>query len=248
RVAITINYLAHGGAMYDAGAVFGAGRTVALTAVHQVIAILHSFVDETIRTPTTQEEWSKICRDFEFVAGMPGVVGAIDGCLIRIKRLGDLDGWYCRRSYPAFNMMAVVDHRQRFMASSLRKGTQNDNSVFNRSIFARDILPNIPQGTHIVGDAGYQLLSTVLTPYPILSVMEAPNRWYNLVHSRTRIVVEKAFERLKGKFRVFKSDLSQETPTAMDSVIKATLVLDNWMIDLNATHNVKTWPLKIGWS
>lgn len=128
--------------------------------------------------------------------------------------------------------MAVVDHRQRFIAYSIRNGSQNDKSVFNRSIFARVHLATIPPGTHLVGDAGYQLLTNLLTPYPILPVMEPANRWYNLVHSRTRIVVEQTFGRLKGKFRVYKSDLLQQTPTQMASMIEATLVLHNWIIDL----------------
>jgi len=79
----------------------------------------------------------------------------------------------------------------------------------------------------------------VLTPYPILPEMEAQNRWYNLVHSLTRIVVEKSFGRLKGKFRVYKADLAQEPPTTMASINKSTLVLHNWMIDLDDTETLE---------
>jgi len=121
RVAITLNYLAHGGTMHNAGSLFGAPKTVAQTAVHQIVAVLGTFVDETICSPSTQEAWIKVCRGIEGVAGMPGVVGAIDGSLIRIERFADFNIWYYRRGYPAFNMMSVVDHCQRFLAFSLRK-------------------------------------------------------------------------------------------------------------------------------
>jgi hypothetical protein len=70
------------------------------------------------------------------------------------------------------------------------------------------MLLNIPPG-RLVGDAGYQLLRNVLTLYPILPEMEAQNRWYNLVHSRTNLVVEKSFGRLNDKFRVYKTDLAK---------------------------------------
>jgi hypothetical protein len=62
RVAITLNCLAHGCTMYNAGSLFGARETVAQTAVHQVVAVLGAFIDETIRSPSTQEAWSKVCR------------------------------------------------------------------------------------------------------------------------------------------------------------------------------------------
>lgn len=97
------------------------------------------------------------------------------------------------------------------------------------------MLTSISLDTYLVDDAGYQPLTSVLMPYPIPPVMEVHDRWYNLVHIRTRIVVEKAFGRLKGKFRVFKTDLSQETLTAVTSVVKSCLVLHSWFIDLDAT-------------
>lgn len=42
-------------------------------------------------------------------AGFPGVVGAIDGTLIKIPMPVDTEGWSCRKNYPATNVQAVVD-------------------------------------------------------------------------------------------------------------------------------------------
>ena len=56
---------------------------------------------------------------------------------------------------------------------------------------------------------------------------------YNLMHSRTRIIVEQAFGLWKNVFRMFKTDLIHDTPEEMALYIEATLVLHNWFIDFN---------------
>ena len=79
--------------------------------------------------------------------------------------------------------------------------------------------------------AGYKLFSPVMTPFSKFFGMPDDTSHYNLVHSRTRIVVEQAFGRWKNVFRVFKTDLLHRTPQEMARVIEATLVLHNWFID-----------------
>ncbi|KAG3162550.1 hypothetical protein PI124_g6632 [Phytophthora idaei] len=129
--------------------------------------------------------------------GFPGVVGVIDGTLIAIKRFEDFEGFYCRKSFPAFNLMAVVDNELRFIAFSIRNGAQNDQSVLNRSLFGQQLTTNLPDSAHYLGDAGYKLMKQMMTPYPITYGMAMKNSRYNYVDIHTRIVVERAFGRLK---------------------------------------------------
>jgi hypothetical protein len=58
----------------------------------------------------------------------------------------------------------------------------------------------IPDGTYLVGDAGYPSNVNILVPYP--SVLSPANEWFNFIQSSTRIVVKQAFGRLKNRFRI----------------------------------------------
>ncbi|OQS07662.1 hypothetical protein THRCLA_20094 [Thraustotheca clavata] len=67
---------------------------------------------------------------------------------------------------------------------------------------------------------------------------------FNLLHSRTRIVVEQAFGLWKGKFRIFKQTLQMKSPQKMAMVIEATMVLHNWIIDYESSPmapNASEW-------
>ncbi|GMF19740.1 unnamed protein product [Phytophthora fragariaefolia] len=204
--------------------------------IRQVVQVVTSFSEETICLPSTNAEWAAVFAGFEQLSGFPMVTGAIDGTLIRIKRLKDFEGFYCRKGFPAFNVLAVVNHKKQFIAYSIRNGAQNDQSVLNRSHFGQTIAENLPQGAHYLGDAGYKLTRQILTPYPIEFGMSLQRSRYNYVHSHTRIVVEQAFGRLKGILRMYKQPLLQHSPEYMARIIIATLVFHNWMIE----HNDKT--------
>jgi hypothetical protein len=74
---------------------------------------------------------------------------------------------------------------------------------------------------------------------------------FNLLHSRTRIIVERAFARWKNKFRLFKTELLHHKPEGrsdlssciilyvvdMARLIEATMILHNWIIDLHEFDN-----------
>ncbi|DAZ97975.1 TPA: hypothetical protein N0F65_005133 [Lagenidium giganteum] len=83
-----------------------------------VMVLVETCMAATVRLPHTHSEW----KYFEARTGLPGVVDAIDGTLIEIKRLEQWEGWYCRKGFPAFNMQAVGDDHQLFMSFSIRSG------------------------------------------------------------------------------------------------------------------------------
>jgi hypothetical protein len=91
-------------------------------------------------------------------------------------------------------------------------------------------------GGCILADAGYKLFRHVMTPYAIYFGMPSDEAKYNLLHSRTRIIVEQAFGRWKNTFRLFKTELIHDTPEEMAFLIEATLILHNWLIDLNGDY------------
>ncbi|KAH9098052.1 hypothetical protein LEN26_016762, partial [Aphanomyces euteiches] len=212
--------------------VFGISESRAHCYVGQVMSVIMSFLQDTIQLPQTMNDWADKAANFERNSGFPNAVGAIDGSLIQIKRFKDHEGWYCRKGFPEFNIQGVVDYKLRFMSYSIRSGSQNDKLLFERSQFGIHVHKVLPKGMYFLGDAGYKLMAHLLTPYPIRFNMHEEEAHYNLVHSRARNCVERAFARWKNKFRIFKSDLTHHTPEEMARLIEATMILHNWYIDL----------------
>ena len=208
RVAPTIHYLTHSDGYDTSALVFGISKTRAHVYTKEVCQVLKTcFLQSTVQLPKTNTGWEEVSAEFEEVAGIPNIYGAIDGSLIPIKRFADFTGWYCRKGFTAFNMQAVVDARMRFRSYSLRSGSQNDKGMFNKSKFGKTCHTIVPPGGCFVADAGYQLFKHILTPYNIELYMPDDESHFNLLHSRTRIVVERAFGLWKNTFRIFKTEL-----------------------------------------
>ena len=235
RTALAMYYLTHCDGLDCAALIFGIGKTKAYEHVMEILNLLRNIhLTTTVTLPSSPASWAAISKGFESVARFPNVFGAMDGCLVMVKRFREHEGWYCRKGFPAFNMLALVDDRKRFMAYSLRAGSQNDRMLFRSSVFGASRI--VPIGGFIVADAGYTLLPHVLTPYQIVPNMDKKEVYYNLLPSRTRIVVEQCFGMWKNKFRLFKKPLEFKSPQKMVLVIEATLVLHNWIIDLDPSE------------
>jgi hypothetical protein len=75
--------------------------------------------------------------------------------------------------------------------------------------------------------------------------MPANESLYNYLHSKTKIVIERAFGSLKNRFRIFKSPLNQkadvltgQTQTQrMAAIIESSFILHNILIDLSDDMN-----------
>lgn len=84
----------------------------------------------------------------------------------------------------------------------MRPGSANDRVIFNYSHFGMTLPNTIPAGKHIIADAGYTISDRVRIPYPMVEVMEPEEAWYNYLHLRTRITVERAIGIVKNRYRI----------------------------------------------
>jgi len=72
----------------------------------------------------------------------------------------------------------------------------HDSRIFRRSRLGQSLTPGsnerpmIPEGSYLVGDAGYPANVNILVPYP--SIVSPANKWLNFIQSSTHIVVEQA--------------------------------------------------------
>ena len=89
----------------------------------------------------------------------------------------------------------------------------------------------LPPTMHFLADAGYTLTSYLLIPYVIFDGMPQCEKLYNHMHSRTRIVVERAFGGLKGRWRILKRTFNMKAPGSCARTIVACMVLHNMTIN-----------------
>ena len=135
-------------------------------------------------------------------------------------------------------MQATVDHNCKFMEYSLRPGSCSDKNVWTTSSSGQNAANLVPPGLHLLGDAGYTLTNHLLIPYTIFDGMPGDEKKYNYLHSRSRIVVERAYGFLKGRWRILKRILNMKTPQSCARTLVAAMVLHNLTIECGDRVNI----------
>ncbi|EPZ33860.1 Harbinger transposase-derived nuclease domain-containing protein [Rozella allomycis CSF55] len=144
-------------------------------------------------------------------------VSAVDGSLIEIERPTPPDGWYCRKNFPAFNVMTVCDLKNTSIQYRFDQG------------FGQLAPTVIPRGYHILGDSGYALKTYLLTPFDQdHATPEQKN--YNYIHSATRNVIERALGDLKSRWRFLRRPSDLKSIECNVSIVQACFVLHNLCI------------------
>lgn len=108
-------------------------RSYTITTVHAAVSILRGLACEVIAFPKSSATWDAVKDGFSNQHGFSDAAGAIDGTLVPIDSLSNFDGFYCRKSYPALNMQAVVLPTREFMSTDIRPGSWSDRKVWLHS-------------------------------------------------------------------------------------------------------------------
>ena len=237
-MAMTLAYLAQEGGFLAVAALFGVAKSTVIVNVNEIMDIMTTVSPHVIHFPSSNADWRQIAQQFEQNCGFPDVAGAIDGTLFEVERPFEYDGWICRKGFAAINMQGTVDAQGRFMEYSLRPGSCSDKNVWRMSSLGSRISSILPRMMHFVGDAGYTLTSSLLTPYLIFDGMPRDEMLFNYLHSKTRIVIERAFGGLKGRWRILKRVLNMKSPVSCGRTIVACIVLHNLTLDAGDDVNL----------
>lgn len=139
--------------------------------------------------------------EFFNIAGFPGIVGAVDGCQIRImepKKDNNPNSYINRKHFPSINLCAVCDHSGKFTFVNVKwPGSCHDSFILRQTRLWDDFENGIKSGI-ILGDSGYCCKRWLLTPYH--EPRDVHQERYNTSHMRTRTVIESSFGRLKRRF------------------------------------------------
>lgn len=136
---------------------------------------VHDFVDALLSAPVYRrfihrptchypKRPSSIARDERFEPYFDDSLGAMDGSHITVRVSKEKQDVYrCRKGTITVNLLAVCTFDMRFsFLYSGYEGSANDACVFHE---ARRQSFIIPKGRYFLGDAGYPLGMSSLTPY-----------------------------------------------------------------------------------
>uniref|UniRef100_A0A3Q2NUJ9 DDE Tnp4 domain-containing protein n=1 Tax=Fundulus heteroclitus TaxID=8078 RepID=A0A3Q2NUJ9_FUNHE len=196
---------------------FGISRATLCIFVKDVCeAICYHLTPQFVKLPTDIEA-TNIMESFKEKWGYPICIGAIDGSHIPIVAPNESRVDYFNR-----------DNLQRYMFRDICVGwpgsTRDARVIVNSQLYQfweNGVFPHLQ--TEI--DA-YPLLPWLMKPYPENAETTEAQKKYNLIHSRSRMVVENAFGRLKGRWRRLLKRIDNNTSN-VPNVIAACCTLHN---------------------
>ncbi|MCO5581640.1 hypothetical protein L7F22_035529 [Adiantum nelumboides] len=201
-------------------------------------------INQFIKWPSTPMEMQAVKVGMERAQGFPNCCGAIDCTHIQMEApQNELSSdWYDRKGHYSMTLQGIVDSTIRFRDIYVGfPGPGNDKRVLQNSSFFRlaqacQILNGrsfIGRGynirEYIIGDGGYYELPWLLIPYqtPSLTIQKV----YNRRLSSTRMVVERAFGRLKTTWRILHGVIQNPDINKIPKLIAACCILHNLAID-----------------
>lgn len=216
RFAIVIHWLAQDLSFTQLARIYCVGKSTAVCIVHLGVSVPREhLVPESILFPTGPELSQVIC-DFEALCGLPCCGGAIDGTFMPIVKPTNFgDSYWCYKHFCAIIVLGCVDARGIFTSvNSGRPGSVGDSYTFKHSALQQNIdcgkwLSARPQRIRsvdirpfLVADAAFSLSPTCMKCYDSQSQLTPEQFRFNYALIRSRRVVEQAFGRLKGRWKV----------------------------------------------
>ena len=233
KVTVAIWSLANQDVYRKVANLFSMSRGGAQCCVMEVCqAINQNLKPKYIKLPTAAQ-CASIASETEEKHNLPGVCGFIDGTQIPVKPPSwDRDSYINRKGFPSVNVLAMCDNKMQFTyVYADRAGSVHDARVLRVSSLGH-MLENHSwpaDDFHLLGDSAYPLLPSLLVPYRDNGYLREAQRKFNATHSSARSIVERAFGRLKGKFRRLKGIDATCTRNALQT-IEAAFTLHNFIL------------------
>ena len=242
KLAVRLYFLSGSADYRTIANLFGLGKSTVCTIVHR---ICKHFVDNLMKkyiSLPSRVETMKIIASFEKLYGVPQVVGAVDGCHIRIKAPHkNSEDYVNRKEYHSIILQGLVDSKYLFRDIFVGwTGQSHDSRVFKNSPLYKEclartflstnlskIIDNIEIGPLILGDSAYPLKNWLLKPYSDRGNLSIEEAKFTVSLSKCRVVVENAFGRLKGRFQYLLKRLDTTVEHAVN-IVATCCILHNF--------------------
>lgn len=234
-VFITLWYLANQCVLREISVRFNRTISAVWQAIDRITGLLEEHQEDFIKWPTL-EEAPNVAAIFMRRTGVPGVVGSIDGCHIKIDSPKENEKDYVNRKFfHSINVLAVCTHNRKFSYILVGfPGSVHDARVFRCSDLFTQISTDpavlFPSTNyHLIGDAAFPCSRYLLPTFKKTLANTPRKKRYNKKISRTRIVVENAFSDVK---MIWRRMLHVKTNvTRAVKIITSCMALHNFLID-----------------
>ncbi|KAL0040217.1 hypothetical protein WJX77_000604 [Trebouxia sp. C0004] len=206
-----------------------------------------------IKFPDEQELHNQM-DSFNTYKGMPMCVGAVDGSHIPIKapRHGAAS-YYNRKGFHSVGLQAAVNFSGAFIDTCTGfPGKAHDSRVYRNSSLSEDLgtgrvfpeyFRQLIEGVYVypylLGDAAYGLHVHLMKGYTGYG-LSIDQEWFNTQLSSARMCVERAFGRLKGRWRILQVPCQFDNLLSICRMVTACCVLHNICEAANETYT-KAW-------
>ena len=245
QLGMTIRWLA-GGSYLDIHDSYGVSKSTFYRLVFQCCEVITEKFP--IVFPTDVRSLERLARDFSkrqhwYMRVFKGVIGAIDGILIKIrcpstKEVGMPKHYFCRKGFFALNVQAICDVRYRFTFVSMdMPGATHDARAFSFSaLFEALNAGMIPAGFYFLGDAAYRGIRQILAPF--IGNQSARESVFSFYHSSVRMAIECAFGQLVSRWGILWRPLRVPLRHA-PVVVETCMCLHNILIDRNVPVEIR---------
>lgn len=186
---------------------FDVTKSAAHNTIRIIVEYLVSVSPTYIKWPSSAE-MNALSDVFAEMQNIHGIVGAIDGCHIKILKPQRDQHSYCnRKGEHSLLLQGVCDQHKRFLDVFCGEaGSIHDARLLKRSKLYELAMNGqlIKEGMFLLGDSAYPNLPWLVPPFKDNGTLTGQQKLFNYRHSSTRIVIENAFGLLKGRFRRLK--------------------------------------------
>ena len=189
--------------------------------------------DRWIRYPSTVDEFVQAEQECAARFGrhhIPGTIGAVDGCLFKIRKPGDFGDFYLsgRKKIPCINVQATVNAVG--LATSVDvswPGSVHDARIWKNSDVLADHKRILGETSPFqeLGDKAYGCTPYIMPPFKTNQVHVNRDR-FNSNHKHERVMIEHLFGQLKARFPMLRGVIRLRTDR-IPNFIMAGFVLFN---------------------
>lgn len=227
----TLSYLGTQSTYREISEMFGVSQTAVFECLQRVIDVLCEVGKNVFQWPTPSQI-PEVEQEFLLLGGIPGVVGAVDGCHIDVKVPAATQADYIDRTQRQNVILLGVclpDKRFSFVQVGF-PGSAHDSRVLKSTSLYEKMKNNDPNYIpsphyHIVGDSAFGLQKHLMVPFKNTGNLPPGKILFNRKLSKARVTIDNAFGFRKGRFRRLKyvdADIER-----VPKIIKACCVVHN---------------------
>ncbi|KAK3929587.1 Protein ANTAGONIST OF LIKE HETEROCHROMATIN PROTEIN 1 [Frankliniella fusca] len=240
RLAITLRYLASGNSHVSLMYLFRVSAQCIGKIVLETSTVLYRELKGLVFPKLTTDLWLRVASEFETMWNIPHCLGAVGGKHVAVQAFPHCASRYFNyKGFHSMILMAVADAKLKFISVDFGgSGRRGGANVFNHSALGRKMAqneisappPSDVNGINLpyvfVGDAAFQGIRGILTPFPGKFLPPEENL-FNYRLSRARRIIENAFGVLCARFRILRTSIIA-SPTLVKSIVMCCLALHNF--------------------